>query len=237
MRLFSKLAMITIFAVIGYAGTLHAGKPSQTKQLPKKESKMDVLSWKPRVFYFHNFLSDEECDLLISKARPELKRSTVVDLETEGGKIHEARTSQGMFLAANHQDPVITGIEERISRLTQIPMENGESIQVLSYGVGGEYKPHYDYFDGSTPGGALCLNRGGQRVASFIMYLNTPQAGGETIFPQAHISVTPKKGDAVLFYDCLPNGNIDPLTLHGGAPVIAGEKWIATRWLRQGMFR
>jgi prolyl 4-hydroxylase len=25
-------------------------------------------------------------------------------------------------------------------------------------------------------------------------------------------------------------------TLHGGAPVLEGEKWVATKWLREGAF-
>ncbi len=68
------------------------------------------------------------------------------------------------------------------------------------------------------------------------MYLNTPEAGGETIFPYAHIKVTPCKGDALLFFDCQIDGAVDPLTLHGGAPVTSGEKWLATKWLRQYLF-
>lgn len=108
--------------------------------------------------------------------------------------------------------------------------------RTLHYGIGGEYKPHYDYFDPSTPGGLYHYNRGGQRVASFIVYLNTPEAGGETVFPKAKLRVKPEKGKALLFYNVDPEGKEDPMSFHGGAPVIAGEKWIITRWLRQGEF-
>ena len=167
---------------------------------------------------------------------PELARSTVVDEDSEDGKIDQARTSRGMFFEAEDNDPIIREIESRISLLTLMPLENGETIQVLHYQTGGEYEPHHDYFDPLTVGGAAHLKRGGQRIASFLMYLNTPKAGGETIFPDLKIKVKPHKGDALLFFDCTPDGNIDPLTLHGGAPVRKGEKWLATKWLRQDRF-
>ncbi|HSX13502.1 MAG TPA: 2OG-Fe(II) oxygenase, partial [Chlamydiales bacterium] len=86
------------------------------------------------------------------------------------------------------------------------------------------------------PGGNECARYGGQRVATVVMYLNSTEAGGETIFPCANISVTPKKGDAVLFYNLKPTGEVDPHSLHGGSPVIAGEKWIMTKWIREKAF-
>jgi prolyl 4-hydroxylase len=142
-----------------------------------------------------------------------------------------------MFLMHHQTDDVVSAIERRLVELTQIPRENGEPIQILFYDKGGEYRPHYDSFDPETYGGAEHIKRGGgQRVASVIMYLNTPYEGGETIFPLADLSVVPEKGKAVLFYNCLPSGEIDLMSLHGGAPVIEGEKWIATRWLHSGKF-
>jgi prolyl 4-hydroxylase len=65
------------------------------------------------------------------------------------------------------------------------------------------------------------------------MYLNDVEQGGETIFPSIHLSVTPKKGSAVYFEYCNDLGQVDSMSLHGGVPVIAGEKWIATKWMRQ----
>src|SRR5690606_22182215 len=124
-------------------------------------------------------------------------------------------------------------IEKRISKVTLMSEENGENLHIIHYDVGGEFKPHHDYFNLLTSGGVVNFRRGGQRVASFLMYLNTPQEGGETIFPKINITVKPKKGDALLFFDCCPDGRTDPLTFHGGLPVLKGEKWLATKWFRQ----
>jgi len=183
------------------------------------------------------FLSDEECDHMIKIARPHLVASKVIDETNKGEAIDTRRNSRGYFVHNNWSDRILIGIEKRIAAITEMPMENGEDLHVLYYDVGGEYQPHYDYFNVATPGGAECVVRGGQRVASLIMYLNTPDAGGKTIFPRVNIFITPRKGDAILFYNCTPDGMVDPKSLHGGTPVIAGEKWIMTKWIRESAFR
>jgi prolyl 4-hydroxylase len=200
-------------------------------------AEMQTLKEMPRIYLIPDFLSPEECDHMIKEARSSLAPSTVTDeAKPHEGKLDWRRSSQGMFFPSNSKDRILRRMERRIADLTGLPVENGEAIQVLWYQVGGEYQPHYDYFSPNTPGGAAVLERGGQRVATLIMYLNTPEAGGETIFPKVNISVIPKKGTALLFYNCNLSGEVDPLTLHGGAPVKAGEKWIATKWIRMSAF-
>ncbi len=201
----------------------------------KNSIKTKALSWTPRIFLIENFLSPSECDYMIAKARPELVRSTTVS-ETALEEVSEGRTSKGMFFPCKSGDPVLTSIENRIAELTMLPVENGEGIQVLSYSYGEEYRPHWDYFDPTIETGYQCYIRGGQRIATLIMYLENTEEGGETIFPEARIKVKPVKGNAVLFYNCTPDGEEDPLSLHGGAPVLKGEKWIATKWIRKGVF-
>ncbi len=199
-------------------------------------AEMKQISERPLIYVIKNFLSERECDYLISYARAALKPSRVADEKTAQNEMHEGRKSQNMWCSYGHGDPVITQIEERIATLTGIPYSHGENIQVVHYTVGGEYKPHYDYFNPDTKGGAIHCQRGGQRKASFLMYLNTPEKGGETVFPGSRIAITPIKGDALLFYNTDSSGQVDPSTLHGGAPVLAGEKWLATRWLRERPF-
>lgn len=222
-----------LFVLPALCGTAAAS----TLQSEDLQEHIEVLSWSPRIFMYRKFLTPEECDYIIEKARPCLIPSTVVN-DNAGGLISDnRRRSEGMFFPKNHGDPVLEEIEKKISLLTLIPLENGENIQVVHYEVGGEYQPHFDYFMNNTVGGVANLNRGGQRVASFLMYLNSPEEGGATIFPYVKINVQPVKGDALLFFDCRLDGTVDSLTLHGGAPVKKGEKWLATRWLRQGVFK
>lgn len=185
----------------------------------------------PRVLVLGGLLADDECDALIEAARTRLRRSGTVDPVTGADMIHDERTSHGTCFARGH-DALCARIEARIARLLDWPLDHGEGLQVLNYGPGAEYRPHYDYFDPAEPGSGVHLARGGQRVASVVMYLNTPTRGGATRFPDVHLDVAAVKGNAVFFSYDRPH----PMTrtLHAGAPVIEGEKWIATKWLRAG---
>ena len=187
----------------------------------------------PNVVVFASLLSDSECDALIADARPRLTRSLTVDTQTGGEELNPARTSDGMFFARGETE-VVRRVEARIAKLLSWPQKNGEGLQVLCYGRGDQYKPHHDYFDPAEPGTPAILQRGGQRVATLIMYLQQPKAGGATVFPELNISVVPQRGHAVFF--SYPRAHASSLTLHGGEPVTAGEKWIATKWLREREF-
>ncbi len=188
----------------------------------------------PRVVVLGNLLSHDECDAIIESAKPRLARSLTVQTTTGGEELNPDRTSNGMFFARG-QTPEVTAVEQRIARLVQWPVENGEGLQVLHYRPGAEYKPHYDYFDPAEPGTPTILKRGGQRVATLVMYLNEPTRGGGTTFPDVGLEVAPVRGHAVFFSYDRPHPSTR--TLHGGAPVLEGEKWVATKWLREGEFK
>jgi len=188
----------------------------------------------PRVVLFGDLLAVEECEALMAAARPRLKRSLTVAQQTGDGEINHDRTSDGMFFERG-ETPLVQRIEERIARLVRWPVRNGEGLQVLRYPPGTEYKPHYDYFDPAQPGTANVLQRGGQRVATLVLYLNNPAKGGGTVFPDVHLEVAPRQGNAVFFSYERPHPSTR--SLHGGAPVVEGEKWIATKWLREREFK
>jgi prolyl 4-hydroxylase len=156
-----------------------------------------------------------------------------VATKTGGEEVNADRTSNGMFFQRGENE-LVQRIERRIARLVRWPEENGEGLQILQYGPGAEYKPHYDYFDPAEPGTPTILRRGGQRVGTLVMYLAEPEKGGGTVFPDLHLEVFPKRGNGVFFsYD---RAHPTTRTLHGGAPVMAGQKWIATKWLRERKF-
>ncbi|NUZ05342.1 2OG-Fe(II) oxygenase [Piscinibacter koreensis] len=187
----------------------------------------------PRVVVFSNLLTPAECDEIIALGSMRLARSETVETETGSSEVSDARTSDGMFFERGEFE-VCARIEARIATLLGWPVENGEGLQVLRYRPGAEYKPHYDYFDPERPGTPAILKRGGQRVASLVCYLNTPDRGGATIFPDVGLAVAPIRGNAVFFSYDRPHPSTR--SLHGGAPVIEGEKWVATKWLRERRF-
>lgn len=213
------------------------GRPGEVREIVQDDAATEVRVlaslWNPRIVVFGGLLSGAECDELMALAEARLTRSETVDTRTGGSEVNDARTSEGMFFS-REENPLCARIEQRIARLLAWPLENGEGLQVLRYRTNAEYKPHYDYFDPQQPGTPAVLARGGQRVASLVMYLNTPPRGGATVFPDAHFNVAPIKGNAVFFSYDRPH----PMTrtLHGGAPVLAGEKWVATKWLRERQF-
>lgn len=105
-----------------------------------------------------------------------------------------------------------------------IPDEHGEGLQILNYKIGQEYKAHFDFF---------ASNVSNPRISTLVMYLNDVEQGGETYFPKLNFSVSPQKGSAVYFEYFYDNQDLNDLTLHGGAPVVIGDKWAATQWMRR----
>lgn len=201
--------------------------------LPDRTVRVLARLNQPAVVLLADVLSDAECEALIAAARPRLSRSLTVQTATGGEERNPDRTSDGMFFNRG-ESPLVQCIEARIAALLNWPVENGEGMQVLHYRAGAEYKPHYDYFDPAEPGTPTLLRRGGQRVGTLIMYLNNPVSGGGTSFPDAGLDVLPQRGHAVFFRYDRPSPATR--TLHGGAPVVEGDKWIATKWLRESSF-
>ncbi|XP_044504060.1 probable prolyl 4-hydroxylase 9 isoform X2 [Mangifera indica] len=203
-----------------------------------------ILSWIPRALYFPNFATAEQCKRIINMAEPSLKPSTLAlrEGETEDNT-KGIRTSSGMFISASEdQTGTLDDIEEKIARATMLPRIHGEAFNVLRYEVGQRYHSHYDAFNPEEYG-----PQKSQRVASFLLYLSDVEEGGETVFPFENgmnldgsyeyrqctgLKVKPRRGDALLFYSLLPNGTIDPTSLHGSCPVIKGQKWVVTKWIR-----
>ncbi|WP_423192445.1 2OG-Fe(II) oxygenase [Cupriavidus sp. H18C2] len=190
----------------------------------------------PRILLLQNLLDGTECDALISLARDRLHRSPVVNPDTGDENLIDARTSMGaMFQVGEHA--LIQRIEARIAAITGLPVDHGEGLQILNYKPGGEYQPHFDFFNPNRAGEARQLRVGGQRVATLVIYLNSPPSGGATAFPKLGLEVAPVKGNAVFFRYKQADGTLDERTLHAGLPVESGEKWIATKWLREHPYR
>jgi prolyl 4-hydroxylase len=161
-----------------------------------------------------------------------LKRSTIVDENTGESAEIAHRNSDGTYFFRS-ENSLVDRIEHRVAGLLGVPTDTCEGIQILRYGIGAEYRPHYDCFLPEHPGSAKHLEKGGQRVATVVVYLNEVERGGATTFPEIDFAVVPKKGSAAYFSYCDRQGRLDRLSLHAGTPVERGEKWIATLWYRQ----
>lgn len=229
---------------------------SSNRDLVKpKKPWIETISWSPRAFIYHGFLSHEECQHLIHLAENRLERSQVVAKVGEP-TTHEIRTSFSAGLGIG-QDEVVARIEERIAKWTRLPVENGEPMEVLRYQNGQKYSAHHDWFDDTDEGGRRELegSKGGNRVATVLMYLVTvrPGSGGETSLPFAEpidaelqspgelasdcarrmgIYVEPRAGDALLFWNLGVDGvTPDKANFHASCPTFNGTKWTSTKWI------
>jgi len=227
---------------------LNDTQPRLLHQYRKKQSMnmtMEVLSCAPRVFKIDHFLSDTEVKHILDLAdKMQLSRSTTGD-----GTEQSVRTSKNTWLD-REQSVIIDSIYRRAADLLLIdeallrprtdefpdwPSQGtiAESLQLVHYNVHEEYTPHHD---AGTP--SIHAPHQIDRFATLLLYLNEGMVGGETSFPRymnaetgEALKVTPKIGQAILFYDYLPDGNFDDLAQHAAEPVIDGEKWITNLWL------
>jgi len=208
-----------------------------------------ILSWMPRIVVYPSFMDPDRCDELIQISNRTLVKSAVAFRPNEDfDPQQQIRTSDGTYLNSAIDDDrgLLSWLEERMAAATLVNSAHGESFNILKYENGQHYDSHMDTFDPKEYG-----PQGSQRMATMLVYLTDVEEGGETIFKREGwqhendpitdwrncddgkgLKYKPRKGDAVLFWDTLPDGKIDAHALHGGCPVKKGTKWVATKWMR-----
>jgi prolyl 4-hydroxylase len=191
-------------------------------QLPAEKR----LSDHPHVSAFPALLSPAECDFLIAEAQPWLEPAVVIDPQTGRQLRNPVRTSDGMSFALVRENPAVHALNRRIAALTGTQVAQGESLQVLRYRPGQEYKPHFDAVAGEA----------NQRILTVLVYLNDGYQGGETLFVRTGLRFKGQRGDALVFRNASSDGRADELAQHAGLPVTAGEKLLASRWIRAARF-
>jgi prolyl 4-hydroxylase len=189
----------------------------------------------PRIAVLGNVLSAEECAAVITLGTPRLAPSTVVDPGSGADLAAAHRSSEGMFFDLC-EDALIARIDRRVSELMGLPLAHGEGLQLLRYRPGCASSPHHDFLVPQNDANRASIARSGQRVSTLVMYLNDVPAGGATVFPGLGLEVAPRRGHGVYFEYANAAGQLDQATLHAGAPVELGEKWVLTKWMRARPF-
>jgi len=190
------------------------------------------LSDAPRIRVIEGFATPAECDWVMARAHGKLGPAMVLDQRTGLEKSHPDRTNKAIELDVAAMDVVLQVLRARIAAATNLPLPVFEPAQIMHYSVGEEFRPHFDFLTDDAQGWAAQLARYGQRIATFLLYLNEDFEGGETDFPSAGISHRGAKGDAIFFANVDPSGAPDRMTLHAGRPPSSGEKWILSQWIR-----
>jgi prolyl 4-hydroxylase len=171
-------------------------------------------------------------DAVINLAAPLVRRSQIVDARTGEVRADPMRTSSHVTLGPRQHDHVLEALERCISRVSGVPALNGEFLQILRYQPGEEFRPHVDYFNKSGAGAYQSLADGGQRAQTVLMYLNDDYTGGSTCFPELRLDIKGRRGDMLHFHNLGADGLGHRDTLHAGKPVVAGEKWLLSQWIR-----
>lgn len=184
------------------------------------------ISQSPRLVRFPGFLSAAECQHLANVGQGVLAPATVFDPRSGRQIAHPVRTSDGGPIGPPHEDLVIRAINHRIAAVSGTTIDQGESLTVLRYSPGQEYRLHHDAVAGLR----------NQRSLTVLLYLNASFVGGETEFPALGVTIMPTAGEALLFSNLEDNGAPDQRTRHAGLPVRQGVKWLATRWIRREPF-
>ncbi|XP_046647216.1 prolyl 4-hydroxylase subunit alpha-2-like [Daphnia pulicaria] len=205
--------------------------------------KIEQHSFEPAIYTFHDVLSDEEIETIKELAKPLLARSMVQGKLGVGHEVSNVRTSKTAWLPEGLH-PLLNRLSRRIGLITGLKTDpirdEAELLQVANYGIGGHYSPHHDYlmkdkadFEAKKKYMHHRELQAGDRIATFMFYLNDVERGGSTAFPRAGVAVKPVKGGAAFWYNLKRSGKPDPLTLHGACPVLLGHKWVSNKWIRE----
>lgn len=185
----------------------------------------------PRVYTIADFVSDAECSHLIARAKTKTMERARVSGGTEG-VLSQGRTNDVCWVD-HTADIACRRIAERVAGLVGMPLNHAEHFQVIRYGVGEEYRPHFDAFDPDTEAGKRNWEGGGQRIITVLGYLSNVKKGGATEFPKLKIKVPAEKGKLLVFHNCNAGTVVrHPMSLHAGCPVEEGEKWAFNLWFR-----
>jgi len=177
------------------------------------------------IYAVADFLSASDCQRLIAVIDEVAIPSPTYNNNTDGG-----RTSYTGDV--DPRDPFIRMLQRRIDDLMGMEPALGETLQGQRYTVGQEFKHHYDYFVAKHEYWDDERKRGGQRSWTAMGYLNPVDEGGATDFPRVNLSIPPQAGVLLMWNNMLPDGRPNPRTIHAGAPVVRGVKYVLTKWYR-----
>lgn len=186
----------------------------------------------PLVRVFPQFVPDSVCAWLIAQARPNLKRALIYD--PVGGKdiADHMRTNSAAGFDLIRADVVQAAVQWRMSAAVGVPIAQMEGPTVLHYAVGEQITNHYDFVNPRIPNYQAEIEKRGQRIVTFLVYLNDDYEGGETDFPDLGLRYHGAKGNGIFFTNALPNGEPDLRMVHAGLPPKNNEKWLMSQFIR-----
>lgn len=190
------------------------------------------LSGDPQIRVFDDLVSPAVCRWLTAKSEGRLSRALVYEALSKEVTVHPTRTNTAASFGMIETDFVCVLTQLKMAAALNAPFRQFEAITVLHYAEGEEITEHYDFVDPNVPDYEQEIAQRGQRIATFLIYLNDDYAAGETAFPRLGIAHKGRMTQGIVFINALPDGSADVRTLHAGRPPSGGEKWIVSQFVR-----
>ena len=216
------------YAVLALAGDREAHRP---QRLAGGATGAD-LNAEPRIRLFTDLVDDNICAWLIDRAQGRLARALVYDALSKITTENPTRTNTAAVFNLLDTDFVCVLVQLRMAASLGKSIRYFEPITVLHYDEGEQITEHYDFVDPNVPDYDQEIAQKGQRVVTFLIYLNDDYAGGETEFPRSGVSHKGRRREGLYFVNALPGGSADIRTLHAGRAPRNGEKWIVSQFVR-----
>ena len=182
------------------------------------------------VYEIDNILSSSECDKLIKYSKNKNFSDSSI-FNNRHNVVDNSRKSKTTWFRLNENE-IETKCSQMAKQLTNTNDYNLEPMQIVYYTIGGYFNPHHDATKNTNVKTIVT-----SREYTLLIYLNDVEKGGETVFPYLNLEIKPKKGKGILFRTLDDNDEIIPESLHGGKPVIKGEKWICNKWIHNRVIK
>lgn len=189
----------------------------------------------PRVRLSERFVAPEVCDWLVGRARGRLRAALMYDGESKTEWVDPHRSCSDYQFDILNTDLVVQLVREKIAAVTGLPPVVMEPPRIFHYALGQDIKAHFDRLSDGVSGYGDSQYRG-DRIVTFLLYLNDDYEGGELSFPKTGFQCKGEKGDGIYFAHIDSSGKQDPLSLHAGLVITRGEKWVMSQWIHDRPF-
>lgn len=192
-----------------------------------------TLNEAPLIRHYADFVNDSACEWLMEHIADKLNPARIYSGDHVRDIEDEMRTNSVGPLHLACIDLINVVVQYRIAAVCGLSIDNFDGPTALHYRVGEEIKDHYDYVNPKIPNYENEIKTRGERLITFLVYLNDDYDGGETDFPLLNVSHKGKRGDGLLFVNALPDGKPDGRSVHAGRPPTRGEKWLLSQFVRE----
>jgi prolyl 4-hydroxylase len=211
-------------------------------------SRFDIAAWleKPAservqdsesILRFPELIPDPICTWLVDSSRGRLVRARVYDPLGQRETVSDTRSNTTATFGIAEVSVLHFLVQARMASGCGVPLNHFEAPAVLHYEVGEQITPHFDFIDPRSPDYERQVRTQGQRIFTFLIYLNDDYEGGETAFPQLGIEHRGVRREGLLFANLDARGSPDLRMLHAGKPPTRGEKWVFSQFIRRSPVR